>query len=363
MKPHLFAAKPSAESDSSARPRVAVGEKTVPKTIASRLPPVRGNYTWFSSGRAAFAYLLSEIVPVRTVYLPTYVCWSLVDVMLNRFPETQLKFYSVDRSLNCRYPIDADADTAVLSIHYFGHRAEMYRGKEGVLLEDCSHVPLGMITPDKHPPEEASVRRMSFGSLRKAYRVADGGFVEGFFNPVFEADRHLSSWLRLQATDWKDLREAENMTDRHWKISDISGHSLAAILQTDVESVHRQRRQNEQFLAQHLTVGNPMVQFRADECPLLHNRLIESTSARDSLRSYLATQQIFTSVHWPVHEHLIRNRDHFDCEDAAWIDRHVLSFPVSEDYDFDNMERICNAVAKWHRSGASRFVGNTLSGM
>ena len=102
-----------------------------------------------------------------------------------------------------------------------------------VLLEDCSHVPESFA---------AVSTGTAFGSLRKVYRVADGGFLRGRFNPLYEPSRKLDAWLRCEAADWRDLREAENMTDRDATISDIASQALSVILTADDLNIAARRR-------------------------------------------------------------------------------------------------------------------------
>ena len=344
------------DSQSPCRPK---GPSSFP--IASRLTPRQTRRTWFSSGRAAFAWLLKNVVKPRRVYLPTFICWSLVDVMLQRFPDLKLEFYTVDSNLNCRYPTDLTADDVVVNIHYFGH-SSVYAATGGMetVFEDVSHCFLPVPEEDNSQDSELSgtwpehITRYQFGSLRKAYRVADGGFVNGAFCPGYEADPHLDAWLRLAAVDWRDLREAENMTDRQFRISDISSQSLAVVLSTNIKSAADRRRANNVFLNNNFDCGTELVDFADDEIPLLNVRYFDCTQERDSLRDYLATENVFTSIHWPVHEHL-RQQNRFDTQGALWIERHSFAIPVAEDFGNEQMEKICNAAANWKRAGGARF--------
>lgn len=315
--------------------------------IASRLPPARPTMTWFSSGRAAFAWVMREQIAPRRLHLPTLICWSLVNVLKTHFPQTEVSFYPVRRDLRSDAPTDLEPDEALLHVHYFGHRIPVPPDiGQGTLLEDCSHQVCSF---------EPTNAAYAFGSLRKIYPTADGGFLRGGFNPVYEPDRRLDAWLRREAIDWKDLREAENMTDRHWSVSDISGQSLTTVLTSDDAAIRHQRTANESILARELTVGTPMKPYAADECPLLHNRLLSSTAERDSLRRFLAERGIFCSIHWPVHP-LVRDvAESVDITDAVLIEEHVLSFPVSQNFGSAEMERICEACDGWNRAGSTRF--------
>ena len=104
-----------------------------------------------------------------------------------------------------------------------------------------------------------------------------------------------------------------------------------------------------------MTVGLPMAVFAASECPLLHNRFLDDTAEREELRTFLAAQGIFCSIHWPLHPCLLDRQDDVDISDAQWIENHVISIPVSQDYGPDDMHRICAACDDWNRAGAARF--------
>jgi dTDP-4-amino-4,6-dideoxygalactose transaminase len=312
--------------------------------IGSKLPPHRVNKTYFNTGRAAFAYLIGEIVKPCKVYLPTFVCWSLVSTMEKRFAEKKVEFYAVDRNLKCDYPAEVEADAALVFIHYFGHQnINPLPTIQGRLLEDMSH---------SHMSKIKTVGDYVFGSFRKILKVGDGGFIDGFYNPMYEPSRRLDTWLRYEAEDWRDVREAENMLDRDWSICDISSQSLAIMLQANEDLISNKRRANEQFLTEHIRVGKPLLKFRSTECPMIHNRLMESRGSRDSLRQFLSGKGIFTSIHWPTHPRVLKSRNTVDISETLWLEEHILSIPVSDDYSCNDMEFICDRIAEWEKAGA-----------
>lgn len=310
--------------------------------IGSKLPPERVERTFFNSGRAAFAFLIGQVVRPRKVYLPAFTCWSLVSTMARRFPEIAVEYYAIERNLTCRYPRVVDEDEALVFIHYFGHENRCPLAEvKGVLLEDTSHSYLSGIRPRGD---------YVFGSYRKILKVGDGGYIDAYFNPVYEESRKLDTWLRYEAKDWRDVREAENMIDRDWKMTDISGQSLAILLTTNGELVRQKRRANERYLAENLSVGRRLLAYRPGECPLLHNRLFETQEERDSVRQFLARKGIFTSIHWPTHENVLRSGA--DIEETRWLEAHILSLPVSHDYNLNDMESIVESVDEWRRAQA-----------
>lgn len=311
--------------------------------IGSKLLPERVERTYFHTGRAAFSFLIGQVVRPKKVYLPTFTCWSLVSTMSRRFPQVELEFYPVQRDLTCVYPDIVREDEALVFIHFFGHEnVGVLPPCEGTLIEDFSHSYMSQISPRGH---------YVFGSYRKIQVVADGGFLWGFFNPVYEPSRKLDSWLRFEAKDWRDMREAENMLDRDWSIADIGSQSLEIILTANESLIRQKRQKNERFLAQNLSVGTSQINYRQKECPLLHNRLMPSPEERDSLRAYLASKGIFTSIHWPTHD--LVHKCGLDIKDTLWIENHVISFPVLHEYGINDMEYICHCVDEWKRGNAA----------
>lgn len=303
--------------------------------IAGQLPPRRTDRTYFSTGRAALIWLLQQVCP-RRLWLPTYCAGSVITAVHERLPGIELRFYVVDRLLRWSCPAAVEPGDAVLVIHYFGQLAQVPQPPEGCcVLEDLTHV---LLPPPLLPGHQA------FGSLRKVLRLADGGFVCGAHNPCYEADRHLAAWLRQEARDWRDLREAEHLLDRDWKLSDISSQSLAALHRYDLRGTAVQRQQADAFLQQHFPMGRPLLQFGPHEVPLLHNRVLDSVQQRDQLQARLAAQGIYCGVHWPVHELLLQRQEQTDITDATWLAEHVLSIPLTDELDLRQLERICRAA-------------------
>jgi hypothetical protein len=311
--------------------------------IGSKLPPNKVNVTYFNSGRAAFAYLLSDVISVKKIYLPTFICWSLVNVMEKLYPAIKVEFYNVNRKLECNYPAIINEEEALVFIHYFGHEnTGQLPINKGIILEDMSHAYLSSIFLKGD---------YIFGSLRKLIKVGDGGFINGFYNPIYEPSRKLDTWLRYEAKDWRDVREAENMMDREITVSDMSSQSLAVILQSNIDLIKNARTSNNVFLDTVFPVGTALLKFRINECPMVHNRLFNSTEERDSLRTFLASKGIFTSIHWPTHRRVIEEDRNVDITDTLWLEQRLLSIPISEDYNLNDMEFICEQAQLWKRSG------------
>jgi dTDP-4-amino-4,6-dideoxygalactose transaminase len=300
--------------------------------IASKLPPEICNKTYFNLGRSAFSYLIGEVIKPNKIYLPSFTCWSLVNAVQFRFPQIELEFYNISRDLSPHYPNKILIGEVLVFNHFFGQESKISlpSTQGGFILEDISHAYTSNIT---------HVGDYTFGSLRKSFKVADGGVIlNKFFNPVYEKGSNFDSWLRMQAADWKDMREAENMLDRKWYIKDISSQSLEVVLKSNLEYIQKSRYRNYKYLREHLDIGYPLLEFKENEAPLVHNIILDNKKERDNLRKMLAEKGIFTSIHWPTHPLIKERADEFP--DTIWLENHIISIPVGQDYNTNDMEYI-----------------------
>lgn len=308
--------------------------------IGSKLPPVHGENTYFNLGRSAFAYLMADVIKPKKVYLPSFTCWSLVSTLEKRFPHIEMEFYPVNRELECTYPEKVNKGEVLVFMHYFGkENKQSLPPCEGILLEDISHAIATKLNYRGN---------YIFGSLRKFFKIADGGIIKSHHNPVYEPSKKLDTWLRYEAIDWRDMREAENMIDRSWNMTDISSQSLEIVLRSNLDIIRTSRNKNEKFLFDNIEVGSPLLEFQAHEAPLLHNRILESTERRDSLRKYLAEKGVFTSIHWPTHPSV--KKSNLDITDILYLESHIISIPVSPEYNLNDMEFIASTIASWAKN-------------
>lgn len=303
-------------------------------TRTSRLP-----VTWFGSGRAAFVFLVRQVVCPDRVHLPAICCPSLVGVLRSLVPSVAIHFYPLDSELAPRWPDSLGARDAVLLIHYLGYeQSQPPRHSEASVIEDYSHRLLD--------PADCSTSGFRFGSLRKLYPVADGGWVAGAHDPAYEpADWNLLR-KRSSAGTWADCNEAEGLLDRRPRISDMSSDSLAVVLTSDIEWIAARRRSNELELRRRIRVGDPLRPFRPEDTPLGHARVFDSQKSRDMVRAELARNGIFASILWePGSDTSLEGEPRSRAED--WSARHLV-LPVGPHLDHEAMKRvaeICNGAA------------------
>ena len=99
------------------------------------------------SGRTAIDFVLDDIAqPVRSVYMPSYCCDSMLQPFVDR--DTELYFYDViSSSVGLEYVVDHDKDVDLFfATSYFGYgcttmdaHVETFKSRNIVVIEDITH--------------------------------------------------------------------------------------------------------------------------------------------------------------------------------------------------------------------------------
>ena len=288
-----------------------------------RLPEM-GDAVFTFSGRSAIEIAIRNIVAerkVRTAYLPSYCCVSMVQPFIDH--GIKVKFYDVSYR-DGRFRCDVSAirdDSIVLVMNYFGFHAEdTHRVIESlpqstVVIEDITHSLLS---------ENSYSRRSDYlvAALRKWFAIPTGGWVgkktgilqikpdmesnhtvEGKIKGMMEKAAYMNGeiaekdgFLDLQTKFETDLIHVDPML----KIDDTS---LRIVTGTDVQAVAERRRKNVEMLRSGLkdldggVLEMPDVDLTVDT-PLFLPVLMK-TEDRDDLRRYLIERGIYLPIHWP----------------------------------------------------------------
>lgn len=298
--------------------------------ICNHRLPAPTDKTYFDSGRSALQFIIQELVRPRVLYLPSLVCIDLIDRLKFVTNDIQLRFYRVHEDLSCAYPRVRHGE-ALLRIHYFGAVDEsLVRLHGGTLIDDISHC------LHSYPHQENAI---VFGSLRKLYPVADGGFVVGFHNPRYAtADRPVHEAFAAQ--DWHEWQSIEAWFQSSGQVLDMTSQSMAIVAGFDVRTDTIARRKNWSRLSE-MDVGYCPVSYKSDEVPIAHVRILESAELRDELRAWLIERNIYTAILWPLPVPLLSEGS----EDAGvTFANRSLAFPVDARYGDADMEYVVAMV-------------------
>lgn len=314
------------------------------------------------SGRDALRALL-EVCPPGPVGLPAYACESLHQACAER----EVRVLPVDSSLHPRPEAVQRFDGAVLVFlplwggdapEALRQEVARARGAGLVVLEDRTHC---LLSPGVEPVSE-----VGFASLRKWAAMPDGGCCYGLSTgrtpiepgtPFAERRRDAMSrkarWLQGATEpkeEWlRDLGAAEHLLDASPLPRAMSEAGRRALDQVDWALVARRRRQNERRLRAGLR-GLPLTfAVRPDEealpesvTPLGGVVFFPEPDLRDRVRRALIRERIYCPVHWPLPSAVSP-----DAHPDAWnAGARILTLPCDQRYDFEDMDRLVDAVRR-----------------
>ena len=315
------------------------------------------------SGRTAIDFILSDIKqnhPIRSVYMPSYCCDSMLDPFLKY--NIKIQFYDVlyDPHLGIKMCIDENMCCDIVFIlSYFGYTTndsnivKHFKEKGSIIIEDCTHSIFNNSSISK-------LAHYSFASLRKWLGILSGAIIYKHCNfysgEIQSAPSYVS--LKYNAMKLKSMYlNSEVNVDKKLFLSlfnqfniqlscDYSNYSIDSysnyiLNNTDITSIKQQRRENASFLHKNLLeikcVSPIFKRLAVDICPLFVPVLVKD-GFRDQLVSFLRTNQIYCPIHWPMSIHLNPNKA------MSYLYNHELSLLCDQRYNLDHMNTILSIL-------------------
>ena len=303
------------------------------------------------NARSCIAHLCDRLVPER-VWLPTYLCESVVDAIPSRF---ETRFWEVDEKLR---PVESGWMDEVrrrdlfVAIAYFGWPPDgelLSRMKErgAWVLEDASQALLS---------RRSDAADFTVYSPRKFLGVPDGGILLSTGSIELDADEleraSSESWLRsLEALvlraefdrhggdrRWFDLyRESEaSQPLGEFAMSELSKSLLDEAF--DYAAIAARRRENYARLHAALSEISLMGTLEEDVVPL---GFPVRWAERDHLREALFAEEIFPPVHWQLPASVSAEAA------GSWrLSRETLTLPCDQRCSAGDIDRIIACVQR-----------------
>lgn len=298
-----------------------------------------GSYR-FNSARAAFASLVNQLAR-KTVWLPRYLCDTMIDVFRN--DEVALKFYDLadDFSIKNDPPV---ADNAILLyVNYYGLCEEQSR-------EVIAKYGTNKVVVDNSQAffSEPFDTLANLYSPRKFFGLPDGGLLHSNDPRVKQPETkdtssatrmgHLISRLtNSPETAYQQYQEAEQMITKMpvQRMSELTERLLHAV---DYEAARATRNRNARYLHERLREYNQLnIQIDADTAPICYPLLPKVKTAS---RSELINNRIFLPSYWP--EVLARvEEDSFEWK----LVTDGLFLPCDQRYTENDMDRLISLLA------------------
>jgi len=337
-----------------------------------QVPPLSGRHSVFlASGRDAIHWIIQSLRLPRgsQILLPAYLCEDVVKPFLGK--GMNVRFYRVDENLQADF---ADLVSklspevrVLIYIHYFGFPQQLPPaiiesvGPETILVEDSSHAILSCLD---YLPVRGDFR---FASYRKLLPIPNGGIVswdDERLQIVAPVTTSLSMsymgslscrclgmalkalWLKTPRIYPKNLFRqlfswSTTLLDVYPKPASMSLISRYLLRRLDLQRIIKTRRSNFQFLLDSLncsTDPRPLYTSLPDGvCPLGFPLLVDD---RDGLARHLIKHRVYSPIHWELPEAVDKNEFH-----EAWtISDHILTIPLDQRYDEEDMARILEVI-------------------
>lgn len=308
---------------------------------------------YFASGRIALlSILISQQRERKHIYVPYYICKSVIQVIL--LADYTISYYELDNDLH--FPVsligEIETEASVLVVDYFGlcdNNSRINQIKQSrpdiVIIHDLVQAFWNF---------EQSNSDFSFTSFRKYFPVPDGAMVGGTEshklvtktqNPhPFYLKKLLGSVLKASGADDEAyltfFTEGEEMLDSIYEIATGSKESLFLFQQIDHDHVKKVRKENYSFVYEY---GKEkgfkfMLPYNDSHVPLNIPVLLKN---RNEVRSQLMQHNIFLPVHWQLEDY---NMNSAQCQFFA---KHELSLVIDQRYSIDHMKYQLDSIIKY----------------
>lgn len=306
------------------------------------------------SGRTAIDLIIQDIVktrPIHNAYLPAWCCDSMVEPFLSRGIQVELYDMSHDGSLNYHIDVKKQTDVFYLS-NYFGYEntidteiIHQFKQSGAIIIYDRTH---SFLMDEDYPYAD-----YFFASIRKWMGVIDGAVVDGVSECEMKPCPYLDDKEKAMRMK-KAFIEGDETIDKQAFLNLYAefGHHLAEAYQNyamddlsyavyqseDLEAMRRKRKENAQYLHEHLKGVRFMGELTDNTVPLFVPVFFDNIEQRNAIRKKLIDAQIYCPIHWPKNKLItpdMRVNQIFDTE---------LSLICDQRYGIPEMQRIIETI-------------------
>lgn len=330
---------------------------------ASNLPLLPNHFKlWVDTGRSAISLALQEIISrggVRKALLPAYICPTVVKPFLKI--GFQVRFYNSDFA---KERPEVETGETLLFAHYHGKRnlpaiqwIKEQRTKFDIfVIEDAVQASLNTNIGDTGDFVITSLRKFlpqPDGAILASNRKMTLSEIDDPSEEFISAK--LIGKLLRQFSDadqqfLKILKDAEDLLSdsRPRRMSTVSDYLWK---RTNVQNIATTRRDNWAYLNQGLKrtglyqMMTPFVtELNSGEVPLGFSvRILDGF--RDSLREFLRTKSIYSSIHWQL--------DHLTDSDSKFFEElnlsnSTLTLPIDQRLNITHMEYLISSIKEFY---------------
>lgn len=294
----------------------------------------------FNSARAAFASLVDQ-QNVKSVWLPRYLCNTMVDVLSGQ--DVALYFYDLTDDFGVKGDVTLNRDSLLLYVNYFGVCTQQARetigqyGAENVVVDNSQALFC-----------EQFEAIATIYSPRKFFGLPDGGLLYSTDPRIKQPEQRDESSESRMAHLISRITNSPEAAYQHYleaelAISKLPVHGMSRLTERLLQSVDYQRARttrtrNAQYLHEHLGQYNQL-NLNIDEtvAPLCYPLL---PSVKAASKADLIRERVFVPTYWP--EVLGRVEE----GSFEWnLVTNGLFLPCDQRYNQDDIDRLISLLA------------------
>lgn len=346
---------------------------SLPDGYFDNLKKLGREITYLRSGREALLYVAMNIAQrcsllkvdgQKCILFPAYCCWS----MSAPFEKSgwNIIYYKLNEDLTVdeeylKQLLLTEKPDAILSMNFYGSACTDVAVSIAkdlcphiLTIEDFSHCTFSIKQIFNHNVD------FYVSSIRKSIGVCDGAIVISkqatnrqyidsavvdFADRRFEAQMDKGRYTFTKDTDSKnsflrELCECERLINEFNAVRPISDRAMKMLSLVNGEEIVFARRENMKHLMRLLEDKVKMV-IGLDRswhyAPFSLPILVEN---RDNVQMLLAQNGVYAPVLWPI-----CNAAREICPNSAYVADHMLSIPIDQRYDWDDIEKIAEIVS------------------
>ena len=321
--------------------------------------------TYLRTGREALLFASCNCKPGKeaVILCPAYSCWSMIAPF--EYSGWRVVYYRLNPDLTIDEDyleklLSAVKPDAVLTMNYYGSASTVSAvqavkafNEEIIVIEDFSHSTfcLDWIYNELVDFYVTSIRKsigVCDGALVLSKKPTNKHYIDAdapdFGEIRLGAQRRKGRYEVTKSLDEKDvflaeLRQGEAMIDKLSGVHPISDVSMKMLETINGEEIAFARRENMKHLWNLLQCEVKMIpglekSFRGS--PFSLPILVDN---RDDVQKKLAKKGVYAPVLWPIDDVARRV-----CENSAYVSDHMLSLPIDQRYDWDDIEDIARVV-------------------
>ena len=308
------------------------------------------------SGRTAIDLIIQDILKkrkIQNVYMPAWCCDSMIAPFVAH--GICVDFYDIrfDGTLKCHTVCTDDTDIFYVT-NYFGYEnifsvetVRRFKKQGAIILYDRTHSFLMENDP------YMTLADYSFASIRKWMGVIGGAMVAGVGECELKPCLYLNGKGKAMRMK-KAFIEGEETIDKQAFLNLYAefGHHLAEDYQNykmddlsyvlyksaDFAAISRKRRENAQYLHEHLKGVRFIGELTDNAVPLFVPVFFDTTEQRNVVRKKLIDAQIYCPIHWPKPVLILADFEANKIYDTE------LSLICDQRYDLAEMERMVTLI-------------------